>query len=136
MHEVSLMENMLETVEHVAREEGGGPVTVIHLRIGEMSGVNIDALTFAFDVLKKGTVAEGGRLEFEQVPLEAKCRACGASFHPDEFVFLCTSCSSGDLEITSGREMQVDYILLDDDSKTDDSEVARTDEDGEVEADA
>lgn len=119
MHEVSLMKNLLETVERAACAEGGGPVKVIHLRIGEMSGVNIDALAFAFDVLKKGTVAEGGELEFERVPLEAKCRACGARFHPDGFVFLCGDCSSGDLEITSGREMQVDYILLDDDSDSD-----------------
>ena len=121
MHEVSLMKNMLETVERAACAEGEGPVKVIHLRIGEMSGVNIDALSFAFDVLKKGTVAEGGRLEFEQVPLEARCRSCGALFHPDGFVFLCGECSSVNLEITSGREMQVDYILLDDDSKPDDS---------------
>lgn len=129
MHEVSLMENMLVMVERAACAEGGGPVKVIHLRIGEMSGVNIDALSFAFDVLKKGTIAEGGRLEFEKVQLEARCRSCGARFHPDGFVFLCGSCSSGDLEITSGREMQVDYILLDDDSNPDDSEGACTHKD-------
>ncbi len=129
MHEVSLMKNLLETVEHAASAEGGGPIKVIHLRIGEMSGVNIDALTFAFDVLKKGTVAERGKLEFEQVPLEAKCRACGARFHPDGFVFVCGECSSGDLEITSGREMQVDYILIDDDSNAEDSVNACANED-------
>lgn len=121
MHEVSLMKNLLETVERAASGESGGPIKVIHLRIGEMSGVNIDALTFAFDVLKKGTVAERGKLEFEQVPLEAKCKTCGARFHPDGFVFVCGECSSGDLEITSGREMQVDYILIDDDSNAEDS---------------
>jgi hydrogenase nickel incorporation protein HypA/HybF len=114
------MKNLLETVERASCAEGGGPVKVIHLRIGEMSGVNIDALSFAFDVLKKGTIAEGGKLEFDRVPLEAECKACGARFHPDGFVFLCQKCSSGDLEIISGREMQVDYILLDDDSNSED----------------
>lgn len=114
MHEVSLMKNLLRTVEDAAEREGGGPVQVIHLRIGEMSGVNTDALSFAFEVLSKGTAAEGGRLEFERVQLRARCRECGVEFHPDEFVFRCAGCGSPEIEILAGREMEVDYILLDD----------------------
>ena len=114
MHEVSLMRNLLVTVEGARTREGGGPVKVIHLRIGEMSGVSIDALSFAFEVLSKGTAAEGGRLEFERVPLRARCRECGAEFHPDEFVFRCSGCGSPETEMLAGREMEVDYILLDD----------------------
>ncbi len=114
MHEVSLMKNLLRTVEGVASAEGEKPVQVIHLRIGEMSGVSIDALSFAFDVLSKGTIAEGGRLEFERVPLRARCRECGEEFHPEEFVFRCAACGSPEIDILSGREMEVDYIMLDD----------------------
>jgi len=114
MHEVSLMKNLLMTVEAARDREGGGPVQVIHLRIGEMSGVSTDALSFAFEVLSKGTAAEGGRLEFERVPLRARCRECGIEFHPDEFVFRCAACGSPELDILAGREMEVDYILLDD----------------------
>ena len=87
---------------------------VIHLRIGEMSGVNTDALSFAFEVLSKGTSAEKGKLEFERVPLRARCKECGTEFHPDEFVFRCSGCGSPEIEIQAGREMEVDYILLDD----------------------
>ena len=114
MHEVSLMKNLLRMVEETRIREGGGLVKVIHLRIGEMSGVNTDALSFAFEVLSEGTAAEGGRLEFEKVSLRARCRECGAEFHPDEFVFRCGSCGSPEIEILAGREMEVDYILLDD----------------------
>jgi hydrogenase nickel incorporation protein HypA/HybF len=108
------MKNLLRAVEDAAAREGGGPVQVIHLRIGEMSGVNTDALSFAFEVLSKSTAAEGGRLEFERVPLRVRCRECGAEFHPDEFVFRCKGCGSPEIEILGGREMEVDYILLDD----------------------
>ena len=114
MHEVSLMKNLLRTVEETVRREGGGPVKVIHLRIGEMSGVNTDALSFAFEVLSKGTSAEKGKLVFERVPLRARCKECGTEFHPDEFVFRCSGCGSPEIEIQAGREMEVDYILLDD----------------------
>lgn len=111
---MSLMKNLLRTVEDAAAKEGGVPVQIIHLRIGEMSGVNTDALSFAFEVLSKGTAAEGGRLEFERVPLRARCRECGSEFHPDEFVFRCGGCGSPEIEILGGREMEVDYIMLDD----------------------
>lgn len=114
MHEVSLMKNLLRTVENAASAEGGKHIQVIHLRIGEMSGVSIDALSFAFEVLSKGSIAEGGRLDFERVPLRARCRECGKEFHPEEFVFRCAGCGSPELDILSGREMEVDYILLDD----------------------
>jgi hydrogenase nickel incorporation protein HypA/HybF len=114
MHEVSLMRNLLETVEEAACRETAGPVKVIHLRIGELAGVNMDALSFAFDILKTGTVAQEAKLEFERVALEARCKRCGTRFHPDEFVFRCRECDSVDIEILTGREMQVDFILLDD----------------------
>jgi len=116
MHEVSLMKNLLRTVEGAAAREGGKPVQVIHVRIGEMSGVNTDALSFAFEVLSKGTSAEGGKLDFERVPLRARCRECGTEFHPEEFVFRCGRCGSPEIDILSGREMEVDYILLEDES--------------------
>ena len=115
MHEVSLMSNLLAIVDHAAAQERGGPVRVIHLKVGEMAGVNIDALQFAFDCLSRGTSAEGGRLEFERVPLVARCRRCGARSNPKECVFTCGACGSDDLDILSGREMEVDYILVGDD---------------------
>jgi hydrogenase nickel incorporation protein HypA/HybF len=114
VHEVSLMKNLLDTVEETARRESGEPVKVIHLRIGELSGVNIEALSFAFEVLKEGTLSSEARLEFERVSLEARCKRCGADFHPDELIFRCTKCGSADIEILAGREMHVDFILLDD----------------------
>ncbi len=114
MHEVSLMKNLLGVVARAAERGGGGPVRTIHLRIGELSGVNEDALRFAFDVLRRGTVAEGGKLECEIVPLELRCRACGAEFCPRELVFICPACQSAEIDVKTGREMEVDYIDVDD----------------------
>lgn len=113
MHEVSLMQNLLEVVMETARREGARRVDLIHLRIGEMSGVNIDSLSFAFEILSKGTPAQDGRLECETVPLRARCASCGEAFHPDDLVFRCPVCGNTEIEVTAGREMEVDYILLD-----------------------
>jgi len=112
VHEAYLMNNLLAIAEKAAREEGEGPVTVIHLRIGEMAGVSIDALQFAFDCLSRGTAADGGRLEFERVPLAVRCSSCGAHSNPKDFVFVCGACGSSEIEILTGREMELDYILV------------------------
>ena len=118
MHEVSLMTNLLGIVERAASAECRGPVRVIHLKIGEMSGVSPDAMRFAFEVLSRGTAAEGGTLEIERVPVRVRCAGCGAESSPRELVFRCESCGSGEIEILTGREMEVDYILVgDDDAK-------------------
>ena len=114
MHEFSLMKNLLDVVARTAEREGGGPVRTIHLRIGELSGVNESSLRFAFDVLSKGTVAEDGTLEYEIVPLAARCRNCGEEFKPRDLVFFCPSCGGAEIEVETGREMEVDYIYMDD----------------------
>jgi len=112
VHEVSLMKNLLAIVEKAAADQGGSPVSLVHLRIGEMSGVSADALRFAFEVMAKGTAAEGAELEIETVPLRVRCGRCGLEAHPRDFVFICGSCGATDVEILGGREMEVDYILV------------------------
>jgi len=114
VHETSLMKNLLAIVDRAAGVEGNGPVRVVHLRIGEMAGVSEDALRFAFDVMAKGTAAEGASLDVEKVPLQIRCAACGANSNPSDFVFICPACGSCDIEILAGREMEVDYILVGD----------------------
>lgn len=105
------MKNLLGTVAQAAVD---GPVRIIHLKIGELAGISTDALDFAFEVLSKGTVAEGGKLEFENIPLRIRCAGCGAESHPDSLIFICTECGGSNIEILSGREMEVDYIVVDD----------------------
>jgi hydrogenase nickel incorporation protein HypA/HybF len=114
---MSLMENLLGIVGAAALEQGEAHVKVVHLKIGEMAGVSVDALRFAFDCLSPGTVVEGGRLEIETVPLSVRCARCGATWKPEEFVFVCGSCGSPEIEILAGREMEVDYILVDEDKE-------------------
>lgn len=116
MHETALMQQLLSVVDRAARESGEGPVRVVHLRIGEMSGVSVEALRFAFEVLSRGGVAEGAALECERVPLAVRCAACGATSHPDDYVFRCARCGSPEIEIIAGREMEVDYIAVGDES--------------------
>jgi hydrogenase nickel incorporation protein HypA/HybF len=63
-------------------------------------------MRFCFDLITEGTVAEGARLEIDQPPGSGHCRSCDTAFPLTDLVLLCP-CGSADVEITSGRELQI-----------------------------
>jgi len=112
MHEVSLCESILDILKETAAKEGATKVTSVRLRIGEMAGVVDDSLRFAFEIVTKGTLAEGAKLDIEDVPLTARCRSCGREFHIVGYAFSCKHCDSPEIEVVSGREMTIEDIDL------------------------
>ena len=110
MHELSITQNMLEIVLDYARNNDANSVGKINLVIGELTGYVADSVQFYFDLLSKGTLAEGAVLNFTSVPARGKCRACGASFELKEFDWLCPDCQSKEVDIVAGRELFVESI--------------------------
>jgi hydrogenase nickel incorporation protein HypA/HybF len=67
MHEVSLALSLLEGVEAECAARGGLRVRAVHLRLGDHSGAQGEALRFAYEVACQGTALEGSRLVTETV---------------------------------------------------------------------
>ena len=109
MHEVGLAQRMLELVLEAAKRAGATRVSSVALRHGAMSGVDLDSLTFAFEVACRGTAAEGARLDVTPVPVRLRCWSCGDEGATDPWQ-ACASCGEMGFEVLSGREMQVDSI--------------------------
>jgi hydrogenase nickel incorporation protein HypA/HybF len=107
MHELSLMDNVLEIATRHARESRATRIHSITLRIGDMSGVAIEALTFAFDVLARDTPAAGAELIIERVPARCRCPDCGAEFDTDTPLAVCTSCGAARATLIQGREIEL-----------------------------
>jgi len=114
MHEVGIMESALATVQRHAVENQAQRVERIVLRIGTLAGVELEALRFAFDVVSRGTVAEGAVLEIEAVPAAVYCPSCRQEFASEDggFIYTCPGC--GDLcgEIRRGRELELSRIEM------------------------
>jgi hydrogenase nickel incorporation protein HypA/HybF len=108
MHEVSLMQEVLELAGRQAREAGGTAISRIRLRVGALSGVVPEALEFAFESLAPGTIAAGARLEIEPAPAVCRCRECEARFEPAAaWVFSCPKCQSTDVDTEQGYELDL-----------------------------
>lgn len=109
MHEVSLVQALLETVIKSAAANGITRVNRVKLVVGEVHGALPDALEFAFQVLTEGTVCAGAVLEVERVPLVFRCCACGREFSPQGLSRRCPGCSKNKNDLAGGRELYVDY---------------------------
>jgi len=113
MHEAGIAASVLEIAETEARKLGARAIRVVKLRMGDFSGVVADALEFAFDALKAGTLAEQAKLEIERIPLTAWCSKCQAARQPQQELMLwCPTCNTP-LEVMTGQELDVEYIEID-----------------------
>lgn len=112
MHEMSLAESMREIVEETARANGATSVSVVRLRIGRLAPVEMEALRFCFDVVTKGTLAEGAALEIEPVDGSAWCWDCNATVSLAGLGEPCPACGGHRLEVTGGTEMRVHELEL------------------------
>jgi hydrogenase nickel incorporation protein HypA/HybF len=65
MHEAGLIQSALDLAADHARRAGAGTIRRVVLRVGAFSGVEPDALRFAFEALAPGTPAAGAALELE-----------------------------------------------------------------------
>ena len=57
MHEMSLCEGILQVIEAESVKQGFSRVNNLWLEIGELAGVEIEALEFCFDAVKRGSLA-------------------------------------------------------------------------------
>ena len=112
MHELSIVAGLFETLLEQARAHEAREVTRVRLKVGLLSGIVPELLASAFDMYKKGTIAENAVLDVETVPLGVRCRTCGAESRKEDFIFTCPACASADLEIVQGTEIFLERIEL------------------------
>lgn len=119
MHELSLAQEVLRTVNDSARDNGIRRVTRIKLVIGKMSGVLPEALRFSFDAGREIVPAwtpglfAATRLDIAEKEATAKCRRCGEAFPVADLFDLprpCPACGSTDLSLDGGLEMFIDLF--------------------------
>ena len=107
MHEMSLCESIVQIIEENARAQGFSAVKAVWLEIGELSGVEIEALRFGFDAVSQGSMAEGARLEIIELPGLAWCMQCQKSVPAHRRFDPCPECGGFQLQVTGGDEMRI-----------------------------
>ena len=112
MHELSIVQSIIEIVAKEAKKSGVERVTEVHLEIGQLSGVEFDSVEFALKNLSPGSVIESAEISIEKPGGTARCCECGNEFAINNFIGSCNKCSSLNLEIIKGRELRVKSITI------------------------
>jgi hydrogenase nickel incorporation protein HypA/HybF len=112
MHELQIAQNIVKITEDEVRKSGlTQNVAAINLKIGKMHAVIHESLRFSFDVLKRErTQLEQAELVISEMPVKIRCRNCHKMQLITEPIFVCSDCSSTDIEIISGNELYIDSI--------------------------
>ena len=107
MHEMSIALAIIDEITEEMERQGGGAVAAVHLRIGVLSGVDSQALRFAYELACEGSACAGSRLEIESVPLLVYCPQCATTHAASPQEILCPRCITPAQEILEGRELEV-----------------------------
>lgn len=107
MHELSLLVEVRRQAVAAALAEGAERIEVIRLRVGELSGVEPDALRFAFPVVMEGSIAADARLLLESEPAICACRPCSRQFRARDGCCDCPDCGTISRQLLSGRELRL-----------------------------
>ncbi len=107
MHEMSLCEGVLQVLESEAQKQGFEKVKSVWLEIGDLAGVEMEAMESCFDAVTRNSLADGAQLNIINVPGLAWCMQCSKNVSVKQRFDECPDCGSFQLQVTSGEEMRI-----------------------------
>jgi hydrogenase nickel incorporation protein HypA/HybF len=110
MHEYSIVQALVERVEAEARTRGATAVHRLSVRIGELSGVDVELFTTAYDTFRDRTICQAAAIDVHVVPSQWACEACGGAIVKGG-PLRCSSCG-GAARLAAGDEIVLDRIEL------------------------
>lgn len=112
MHELSIALSMIEQIEEQSVKHPG-TVRSVNLRIGALSGVDAEALRFAWEIACAGTPFAEAKLVIESIPLSVRCPQCGETHSPDIWALACPRCITPEQDILAGTELELTSLEID-----------------------
>ena len=112
MHELSIAQSVLEAVRAEAGRRPGVRVCKVGLRVGELAGLDPEALRFGFEVLVRGSELGALQLEIEHCPQRQRCPQCGNEFVARNYEITCPGCGAARTECIGGDELEIAYLEI------------------------
>ena len=112
MHEQSIVASLLSMAVEEAKKDKARRIISIKLVVGELTGVEKDAVTFYFGFMAKNTIAAGASLTFNHTKAQLRCRDCDIFFPRNKLEFNCPQCNGKAIEIVGGRELYIESMEI------------------------
>ncbi|UCG50466.1 MAG: hydrogenase maturation nickel metallochaperone HypA [Candidatus Latescibacterota bacterium] len=111
---MTIAQSLINAVRAHAKRRQGERIVAVGLRLGELSGVDAEALKFGFDSLIKGTDLDPLELQIEHAPHRHRCPTCDREFDVIDYDVSCPQCGTSQTESISGDEIEIIYLEVED----------------------
>ena len=109
MHELSLVQGILQAVLNEAKRADGRRIKEIHATVRESGHpMEADALQTLLEMIAKGTIAEGAEMRITAIPPTLRCKECDFTFPVQGQALLCPQCRSGRLEELDAEKIDLE----------------------------
>lgn len=112
MHELSIALSIIDLAEKEARSAGSTRITEVQIEIGQLAGVDREALEFSLEMARQKTMMSNAKIAIETIPGIAFCNQCQSSFRTIELIPSCPDCDSL-THLVNGTELKLKSILVD-----------------------
>ena len=112
MHEYAATERIVRIVNEAARTHHARRVTAVYLVVGENASILQDSVQMYYDVIARGTAAEGAALHTRGVKPQMHCSRCDTDFLRPRLSFACPVCGSPGSPTNIGNECYVESVEL------------------------
>jgi hydrogenase nickel incorporation protein HypA/HybF len=110
MHEYSIATALIERVELEAQKQGARAVRRVAVRLGELSGVEPELLSTAFELARESTCCSSAALDIDYVRARWACPKCELEVDP-KVALRCASCG-GAARLVAGEELDLCSLEL------------------------
>ncbi|WP_210518821.1 hydrogenase maturation nickel metallochaperone HypA/HybF [Hymenobacter terricola] len=118
MHEVSLVRNIIRTLEDEFGAEGVARVRDVYLRVGLLSNVEPALMQNAFWAVQAAERCyDQLTLHVEVLPILVVCELCGHESTITNYRFRCAACDTPTKNITQGTELLIHRVSFEEESQ-------------------
>lgn len=110
MHELSIAEQLIDSVIASAVANGAEKITEVALEVGEMTLIVNSALEMAFEAVSKDTMAQGAKLIITEKSIKVKCLSCNNTFPAEIGNYLCPACNRAEGKVVEGNDILITSI--------------------------
>jgi hydrogenase nickel incorporation protein HypA/HybF len=115
VHELSVAQSLIDLLLERLADQPPARVDVVHLSVGQLSGVDPAALRSAFHVATGATLLRGSRLEIASVTPRVWCVRCNAEREVKSIQSMrCSTCDQPSEDLRAGRELFVERLEVSD----------------------
>ena len=113
MHELSIAQNIIDTVTTSVKNKKISKIKKIYISLGVLSGVEKDALIFSYNLIPKDKLFEKSKLVIKENVLVVYCPKCKTNTSiKNSFVLKCSLCGNLTSNIVEGKELKIDKIEI------------------------